>query len=300
MTNNKAFLKYLKSLMVKEGSKFNLKDFNTDFDEKKITKQEGEEALAKGLLQLSQMQDMLYAESKHSVLIILQAMDTAGKDGAIKHVMTGLNPQGVKVSSFKAPSHLELDHDYFWRHNKELPGKGDIVIFNRSHYENVLVTKVHPEFLMNEKLPGIKSEKDINKKFWEKRYKQINRWEKNLTENGTIILKFFLHLSKDEQKRRLIDRIDNPKKNWKFSVGDIKERALWDNYQKAYEDMIEATSTDYAPWHVLPADDKWFTRLCLGGLIYYEFEKLKLSYPEVSAEQLAELQKAKEILLAEK
>lgn len=300
MTNNKAFLKYLKSLRVKEGSKFNLKDFNTDFDEKKITKQEGEEALAKGLVQLSQMQDKLYAESKHSVLIVLQAMDTAGKDGAIKHVMTGLNPQGVKVSSFKAPSHLELNHDYFWRHNKELPGKGDIVIFNRSHYENVLVTKVHPEFLMNEKLPGIKSEKDINKKFWEKRYKQINRWEKNLTENGTIILKFFLHLSKDEQKRRLIDRIDNPKKNWKFSVGDLKERALWDKYQKAYEDMIEATSTSYAPWHVLPADDKWYTRLCLGGLIYYEFEKLKLSYPEVSAEQLAELQKAKEILLAEK
>lgn len=300
MTNNKAFLKYLKSLMVKEGSKFNLSDFDTDFDEKKITKEEGEAALAKGLVQLSQMQDMLYAENKHSVLIILQAMDTAGKDGAIKHVMTGLNPQGVKVSSFKAPSHLELDHDYFWRHNKELPGKGDIVIFNRSHYENVLVTKVHPEFLMNEKLPGIKSEKDINKKFWEKRYKQINRWEKNLSENGTIILKFFLHLSKDEQKRRLIDRIDNPKKNWKFSVGDIKERALWDKYQKAYEDMIEATSTSYAPWHVLPADDKWYTRLCLGGLIYYEFEKLKLNYPEVSAEQLAELQKAKEVLLAEK
>jgi len=300
MTNNKAFLKYLKSLMVKEGSKFNLSDFDTDFDEKKITKEEGEAALAKGLVQLSQMQDMLYAENKHSVLIILQAMDTAGKDGAIKHVMTGLNPQGVKVSSFKAPSHLELDHDYFWRHNKELPGKGDIVIFNRSHYENVLVTKVHPEFLMNEKLPGVKSEKDINKKFWEKRYKQINRWEKNLSENGTIILKFFLHLSKDEQKRRLIDRIDNPKKNWKFSVGDIKERALWDKYQKAYEDMIEATSTSYAPWHVLPADDKWYTRLCLGGLIYYEFEKLKLNYPEVSAEQLAELQKAKEVLLAEK
>lgn len=300
MTNNKAFLKYLKSLMVKEGSKFNLSDFDTDFDEKKITKEEGEAALAKGLVQLSQMQDMLYAENKHSVLIILQAMDTAGKDGAIKHVMTGLNPQGVKVSSFKAPSHLELDHDYFWRHNKELPGKGDIVIFNRSHYENVLVTKVHPEFLMNEKLPGIKSEKDINKKFWEKRYKQINRWEKNLSENGTIILKFFLHLSKDEQKRRLIDRIDNPKKNWKFSVGDIKERALWDKYQKAYEDMIEATSMSYAPWHVLPADDKWYTRLCLGGLIYYEFEKLKLNYPEVSAEQLAELQKAKEVLLAEK
>lgn len=299
MTNNKAFLKYLKSLRVKEGSKFNLKDFDTDFDEKKITKQEGEEALAKGLVQLSQMQDMLYAENKHSVLIILQAMDTAGKDGAIKHVMTGLNPQGVKVSSFKAPTHLELDHDYFWRHNKELPGKGDIVIFNRSHYENVLVTKVHPEYIMNEQLPGIKTIKDINKKFWEKRYKQINRWEKNLSENGTVILKFFLHLSKDEQKRRLIDRIDNPKKNWKFSVSDLKERALWDKYQKAYEDMIEATTTSYAPWHVLPADDKWYTRLCLGGLIYYEFEKLKLSYPEVSDVQLAELQKAKEVLLSE-
>ncbi|MBP7510735.1 MAG: polyphosphate kinase 2 family protein [Bacteroidia bacterium] len=299
MTNNKAFLKYLKSLRVKEGSKFNLTDFDTDFDEKKITKQEGEEALAKGLVQLSQMQDMLYAENKHSVLIILQAMDTAGKDGAIKHVMTGLNPQGVKVSSFKAPTHLELDHDYFWRHNKELPGKGDIVIFNRSHYENVLVTKVHPEYIMNEQLPGIKTIKDINKKFWEKRYKQINRWEKNLSENGTVILKFFLHLSKDEQKRRLIDRIDNPKKNWKFSVSDLKERALWDKYQKAYEDMIEATSTSYAPWHVLPADDKWYTRLCLGGLIYYEFEKLKLSYPEVSEVQLAELQKAKEVLLSE-
>jgi PPK2 family polyphosphate:nucleotide phosphotransferase len=299
MTNNKAFLKYLKSLRVKEGSKFNLTDFDTDFDEKKITKQEGEEALAKGLVQLSQMQDMLYAENKHSVLIILQAMDTAGKDGAIKHVMTGLNPQGVKVSSFKAPTHLELDHDYFWRHNKELPGKGDIVIFNRSHYENVLVTKVHPEYIMNEQLPGIKTIKDINKKFWEKRYKQINRWEKNLSENGTVILKFFLHLSKDEQKRRLIDRIDNPKKNWKFSVSDLKERALWDKYQKAYEDMIEATSTSYAPWHVLPADDKWYTRLCLGGLIYYEFEKLMLSYPEVSEVQLAELQKAKEVLLSE-
>jgi PPK2 family polyphosphate:nucleotide phosphotransferase len=299
MTNNKAFLKYLKSLRVKEGSKFNLTDFDTDFDEKKITKQEGEEALAKGLVQLSQMQDMLYAENKHSVLIILQAMDTAGKDGAIKHVMTGLNPQGVKVSSFKAPTHLELDHDYFWRHNKELPGKGDIVIFNRSHYENVLVTKVHPEYIMNEQLPGIKTIKDINKKFWEKRYKQINRWEKNLSENGTVILKFFLHLSKDEQKRRLIDRIDNPKKNWKFSVSDLKERALWDKYQKAYEDMIEATSTSYAPWHVLPADDKWYTRLCLGGLIYYEFEKLMLSYPEVSEMQLAELQKAKEVLLSE-
>ncbi len=299
MTNNKAFLKYLKSLRVKEGSKFNLTDFDTDFDEKKITKQEGEEALAKGLVQLSQMQDMLYAENKHSVLIILQAMDTAGKDGAIKHVMTGLNPQGVKVSSFKAPTHLELDHDYFWRHNNELPGKGDIVIFNRSHYENVLVTKVHPEYIMNEQLPGIKTIKDINKKFWEKRYKQINRWEKNLSENGTVILKFFLHLSKDEQKRRLIDRIDNPKKNWKFSVSDLKERALWDKYQKAYEDMIEATSTSYAPWHVLPADDKWYTRLCLGGLIYYEFEKLKLSYPEVSEVQLAELQKAKEVLLSE-
>jgi len=299
MAIKKDMQKYLKTLLVKEGKKVSLKKLDTDYDHKMLSKKEGEEILASGLAHLSKMQDMLYAENKHSVLIILQAMDAAGKDGAIKHVMTSFNPQGVKVASFKAPTHLELDHDYFWRHYKELPGKGEIGIFNRSHYENVLVTRVHPEFILNEKLPGIKGLKDINKAFWEKRYKQINRFEKNLSENGTLILKFFLHLSKDEQKKRFLDRIDSPEKNWKFSMADAKERLHWDEYQSAYEEMLSATSTDVAPWYVLPADDKWFTRLCLGSVIFFEFEKLKLSYPKVNKEQLAELQKAKAALLAE-
>jgi PPK2 family polyphosphate:nucleotide phosphotransferase len=299
MAIRKDMQKYLKTLLVKEGKKVSLKKLDTDYDHKMLSKKEGEEILASGLAHLSKMQDMLYAENKHSVLIILQAMDAAGKDGAIKHVMTSFNPQGVRVASFKAPTHLELDHDYFWRHYKELPGKGEIGIFNRSHYENVLVTRVHPEFILNEKLPGIKGLKDINKAFWEKRYKQINRFEKNLSENGTLILKFFLHLSKDEQKKRFLDRIDSPEKNWKFSMADAKERLHWDEYQSAYEEMLSATSTDVAPWYVLPADDKWFTRLCLGSVIFFEFEKLKLSYPKVNKEQLAELQKAKAALLAE-
>jgi len=291
--------KYLNTLMVKEGKKVSLKKFDTDYDHKMLSKSEGEEILALGLIQLAKMQDKLYAENKHSVLIVLQAMDTAGKDGAIKHVMKGFNPQGVKVASFKAPSSLELEHDYFWRHYKELPGKGEIGIFNRSHYENVLVTRVHPEYILNEKIPGVKGIKDVNKAFWQKRYKQINRFEKNISENGTLILKFFLHLSKDEQKRRLIDRIDSTEKNWKFSLADVKERVHWNEYQKAYEEMLSATSTDIAPWYVLPADDKWFTRLCLGGVLFFEFEKLKLKYPKVSEEQLVELQKARVMLLAE-
>lgn len=245
------------------------------------------------------MQDKLYAHDQYSVLIVLQAMDAAGKDGAIKHVISGLNPSGVKVASFKTPSKEELDHDYIWRHYKALPARGEIGIFNRSHYENVLVTKVHPEYILNENLPGIDSLKDIDKKFWESRYKQINRFEKNLTENGTIILKIFLHVSKEEQKKRFIERIDNAEKNWKFSIADAKERKYWDQYQAAYEEMLRETSTEHAPWYVLPADDKWFTRLCLAAIIYFEFEKLGLSYPEVSEEQKQALQMVKKELMAE-
>jgi len=215
-------------------------------------------------------------------------------------VMSGLNPQGVKVCSFKTPSKDELDHDYFWRHYKELPARGEIGIFNRSHYENVLVTKVHPEYLMNEKLPAFNSPKDADKKFWAARYKQINRFEKNLAENGTIILKFFLHVSKEEQKNRFLDRINDPSKNWKFSLADVAERKHWDAYQLAYEELLSETSTNYAPWFVLPADDKWFTRLCLGTVIDKEFEKLKLKYPEINAEQKKQLQLAKRGLLNEK
>ncbi len=299
MTLRNQMQDYLKTLMVKEGKKISLADFDTDFDHKMISKNEGEEMLEDGIRKLARMQDMLYADNRYNVLIILQAMDAAGKDGAIKHVMSGFNPQGVKVTSFKSPSGEELDHDYFWRHYKALPGRGEIGIFNRSHYENVLVTRVHPEYILNERIPGIESIKDIDKKFWEKRYKQINRFEKNLIDNGTIILKFFLHVSKDEQKKRFLERIDNPEKNWKFSPADAAERRHWDKYQEAYEEMLGATSKEYAPWYVLPADDKWFTRICLGSVIFFEFEKLKLSYPKVGKEEMKKLLSAKKELMEE-
>lgn len=297
----KAFSKYLDSLRVKEGKKISLeKDYDADYDHKMVTKAEGVKILEEGMTNLAILQDKLYAHNQYSVLIVLQAMDAAGKDGIIKHVMSGLNPTGVKVASFKTPSKEELDHDYFWRHAKALPSRGEIGIFNRSHYENVLVTRVHPEFVLAENLPDVSSVKDINKSFWERRYKQINRWEKNLAENGTIILKFFLHVSKDEQKKRFLERINDKEKNWKFSVADAQERKHWDKYMEAYEELLSATSTDYAPWYVLPADDKWFTRLCLGAVIFFEFEKLGLSYPAVSKEQMDKLEAVKKELLAEK
>jgi PPK2 family polyphosphate:nucleotide phosphotransferase len=299
MALRKQMQDYLKTLMVKEDKKISLADFDTDYDHKMINKKEGEEILKDGIKKLAQLQDMLYADNRYSILIVLQAMDAAGKDGAIKHVMSGFNPQGVKVTSFKAPSGEELDHDYFWRHYKALPGRGEIGIFNRSHYENVLVTRVHPEYILSEKIPGIESLNDIDQKFWEKRFKQINRFEKNLYDNGTIILKFFLHLSKDEQKKRFLERIDNPEKNWKFSMADAAERKHWDQYQQAYEEMLAATSTNHAHWYVLPADDKWFTRICISSIIFFEMEKLKLAYPKVSKENMKILLEAKKILLAE-
>ena len=297
----KSSLKYLNSLKVRQGKKIALnKDFSTSNNQKLINKKEGELIMENGIKNLAKMQDKLYAHDEYSILVVFQAMDAAGKDGSIKHVMSGLNPQGVKVASFKTPTSTELDHDYFWRHYKELPSRGEIGIFNRSHYENVLVTKVHPEYILNEKLPNINSLKDINSKFWESRYEQINRFEKNLHENGTIIIKIFLHVSKEEQKKRFLDRIDNPEKNWKFSVTDAKERTHWDEYMKAYEQMLSATSTDYAPWFVVPADDKWFSRLCVSGIITEHFEKLKFNYPKVSKEQLVKLQEVKVSLLNEK
>lgn len=297
---HKGFQQYLSNLKVSPGKKLSLsKDFHTDYDHKMVTRAEGEALLSSGLTKLAEMQDKLYAHDEYAVLIVLQAMDAAGKDGAIKHVLSGLNPSGVKVSSFKVPSKEELDHDYIWRHYKALPARGEIGIFNRSHYENVLVTRVHPEFILNEHLPGISSVKQLDKKFYENRFKQINRFEKNLHENGTVILKIFLHVSKEEQKKRFLERIDNPEKNWKFSLADAAERKLWDQYMEAYEEMLSATSTDYAPWYVLPADDKWFTRLCLGAIIHREFEKLGLEYPVVSDEQKAKLLQVKQELLAE-
>lgn len=290
----------LDEYLVKPGKKIKLKSFSTSAKNKPLEKARGEELLAMGIQELANLQDMLYAHNEYSVLIVFQAMDAAGKDGTIKHLMSGLNPSGVKVSSFKTPSSTELDHDYFWRHYKELPARGEIGIFNRSHYENVLVTKVHPEYILNEKIPGINTVKDIKKEFWDNRYAQIRRFEKNLAENGTIILKFFLHVSKEEQKKRFLDRIDDPKKNWKFSLADMKERAYWDQYQAAYEEMFNQTSTDYAPWYVIPADDKWYMRILVGLAIYEQFHKLNIEYPTVSKETKAALLKAKEVLLAEK
>jgi PPK2 family polyphosphate:nucleotide phosphotransferase len=292
--------KIAENYKVTDGSKFSLSDCPTEVKKKDIDKEEGEQLIQKDIEELALLQDVLYADNRHAVLIIIQAMDAAGKDGTIKHIMSGVNPAGVKVSSFKSPSATELDHDYFWRHYAALPGKGEIGIFNRSHYENVLVTKVHPEFVLNEKHSKIESVKDIDKSFWQDRYKQICRFEKNLAENDTTILKFFLHVSKDVQKKRFLDRIDDPKKNWKFSSADLKERAFWDEYQSAYEDAIRHTSTDSTPWFVIPADEKWYSRYLIGNIICTELKKLDLSYPKISDAEKVALQKAKEALLNEK
>lgn len=298
MLSDEAITK-INKLRVKPGKKISLKDYDTKYKGKTLNKAEAERLLEMGRKHLVEIQDKLYAHNQFSVLIIFQAMDAAGKDGAVKHIMSGFNPLGVKVYSFKAPTSHELDHDFFWRHNLGLPARGEIAIHNRSHYENVLVTKVHPEWVLNENIPGIDSLKDINDKFWKKRYKQINRFEKNLAQNGMLILKFFLHVSKKEQKKRFMERIDDPSKNWKFSLSDLKERAFWNDYQKAFEDAISATSQNHAPWFVIPADDKWYARLAIAAVIYKEFERLKLSYPTVNETQKAELQKARLVLMAE-
>jgi len=287
-----------KRFQVKSHRRIRLKDFATGVG-KPLDKESSRKMLEASRQKLADIQDMLYAFNKFGVLIIFQAMDAAGKDGAVKHIMSGFNPLGVKVYSFKAPTSHELDHYYFWRHELALPARGDIAIHNRSHYENVLVTRVHPEYVLSERIPGIDSVKKIDKEFWKARYKQIRRFETNLTDNGTIILKFFLHVSKKEQKKRFLERIDDPHKNWKFSLADLSERQYWDKYQKAYEDAISATSTDDAPWFIIPADDKWFARLTIASVIYHYFDRLDISYPKVNAEQKAELKKARQQLLAE-
>lgn len=289
----------LKDISIKPGKEIKLKDFDTSYTGKSLNKADSVKMLEDSRKNLAEIQDKFYAHNRYSVLIIFQAMDAAGKDGAVKHIMSGFNPLGVKVHSFKAPSSQELDHDYFWRHELALPARGEIAIHNRSHYENVLVTRVHPEFVLNENIPGIDSVKKIDKAFWENRFKQIRRFENNLTDNGTVILKFFLHVSKKEQKKRFIDRIEDPSKNWKFSAADLKERGYWDEYQKAYQEAISATNTEYAPWFIIPADDKWYTRLAIASVITHHFEQLDIHYPLVTDKQKDELQKAKIQLLGE-
>jgi PPK2 family polyphosphate:nucleotide phosphotransferase len=299
MSEEKSLFIYADKYRVGTGKKIQLKEWITDVKDKVISQAQGELTLKSDITRLSEIQEKLYASNRYAVLIVIQAMDAAGKDSAVKHVMSGLNPQGVNVTSFKTPTHQELEHDYLWRHYLALPAKGMVGIFNRSHYENVLVTRVHPEFILNENLPGIKSLSDIGESFWEDRFRQINHFEQSLVENGTIILKFFLHVSKKEQKKRFIERIDDPAKNWKFSTNDIKERGLWKDYRKAYEDLLENTSTKYAPWFVVPADDKWFTRLVIANIIVNELDRLDLSYPKLSEQQKAELVNAKNMLTGE-
>jgi PPK2 family polyphosphate:nucleotide phosphotransferase len=282
-----------KDLRVKPGKKVKLKDYDTKYTGKLLTKKEAELLLEESKKKLADIQDKLYAHNRYRILIIFQAMDAAGKDGAVKHIMSGFNPLGVRVHSFKAPNSHELDHDYFWRHYIALPARGEIAIHNRSHYENVLVTRVHPEYILGEHLPTVKKRGDVDNSFWDERFKQIVRFEKNLAENGTIILKFFLHVSKKEQKKRFLERIDDPSKNWKFSLGDLKERGFWDDYQKAYEEVFTETSKDHAPWFIIPADDKWYTRLAIASVIHKTLGELDIHYPEIDSDQRAALQKAR-------
>jgi len=271
--------------------KVSLKKYRTDFVSNIKSKEVGEKLLKKSKKEMRVLQDKLYAHDKHSLLIIFQAMDAAGKDSAIKHVMGGVNPQGTQVFSFKQPSKEELDHDYLWRTTKSLPERGRIGIFNRSYYEEVLVVKVH-DLVKYQNIP----KELVTDNIWNERYEQIRNFEKHIHQNGTRIIKFFLHLSKDEQKKRFLKRLDTPSKNWKFSAGDLKERKLWDKYQKYYEDAISETSTDFAPWYIVPADNKWFARLVISEVINQTLNNLKIEYPKLGKEELDNLETYKKEL----
>ncbi|MGO9040590.1 MAG: PPK2 family polyphosphate kinase [Mycobacterium sp.] len=277
---------------VKPGSKVDLaKDFDPGRHDQQLRKDHGAAVLADAKAALLDLQDRFFAQADRSLLIILQAIDAAGKDGTIEHVMSGLNPEGVDVYSFKAPSATERAHDYLWRHQSSLPELGRIAVFNRSHYENVLITRVHPETLWPR--TAVLDAEDI----WQRRYRDINDWERYLTDNGTVIVKLFLNVSKDEQARRFLERIDEPEKNWKFSVADLRERAFWDDYQRAFQDMLSHTSTDWAPWHVIPADHKWFSHVSTSAVLLETLRDLNPQYPQVDAAAKAELAEAKKELV---
>ena len=273
--------------------KFSMEDFSTKY-EGKLSKDDGKKMLAEEQEKLRELQERLYSDGSQSILIVLQAMDAAGKDSLIKHVFGGVNPQGCSVTSFKTPNDKEYDHDFLWRHYIALPAKGKIGIFNRSHYESVLVCKVHPEYNLNEKV--WKDVEDFDDDFWQDRYESIRNFEKHLAENGTTIIKIFLNVSQKEQKKRFLDRINEEDKNWKFSSADLAERALWDEYMKAYEEAINETSKDYAPWYVIPADSKWFTRVAAIQIIIDAMEKMDLKYPKLSEKETIALEDAKKEL----
>jgi PPK2 family polyphosphate:nucleotide phosphotransferase len=281
--------KLTKPYRVDDGKDFRLKDHDPASTGHLRSKEHAKELLQRSIEEMAELQDKLYAQDQRAVLLIFQAMDAAGKDGAIKHVMSGVNPQGCQVYSFKAPSHEELDHDYLWRTSKVLPERGRIGIFNRSYYEEVLVVRVHSDILKNEHIP----EQLIGKNLWKERFEDIVNFEKYLAHNGVVVRKFFLNVSKKEQKRRFLERLENPEKNWKFSAADVHERECWTDYMKAYEEMIAATSTKQSPWYVVPADNKWFTRLAVAAAIVDTMEELKLAYPTLDPEKAKQLAVAK-------
>src|SRR5271165_6038107 len=286
--------KFIKPYVVRDGSKFHLKDHDPS-DTHHLNSEdrpEAKEILQQGVEALNRLQDILYAQGQWGLLLLFQAMDAAGKDGTIKHVMSGVNPQGVDVHSFKTPSSEELAHDFLWRTNRCLPPRGKIGIFNRSYYEEVLVVRVHPEFLQKQGLPdSVRTDH-----FWKGRYEDISAFERYLSRNGIAVCKFFLHLSKKEQKRRFLERLNNPEKYWKFSAADLKERKYWNEYQDVYEKMIRNTATDYAPWVIVPADNKWFSRLLVVTTVVAALDRLNLEYPKVTTAELAELKEARKQL----
>jgi PPK2 family polyphosphate:nucleotide phosphotransferase len=284
--------KFSKPYRVEDGKKFRLKDHDPADTAKLRSQKHAQELLAKGVARMAELQDKLYAQDRWGLLLIFQGMDAAGKDGAIKHVMYGINPQGCQVYSFKTPSAEELDHDYLWRTMKCLPERGRIGIFNRSYYEEVLIVRVHPEILASERIPAPL----VTKNIWEERFQDICCFERYLSRNGLVIRKFFLHVSKKEQKKRFLDRLQQSEKNWKFSAADLHERERWDNYKDAYEEMIVNTSTPRAPWFVIPADNKWFTRLAVAAAIVDTLDDLNLSYPKLDAQKRKELQAARKAL----
>jgi PPK2 family polyphosphate:nucleotide phosphotransferase len=278
---------------ITKGEKFRLKDFETDDTGGVKDKEQSEKIIADRIGLLSSLQEKLYAQDHWAVLLMFQAMDAAGKDGVIKHVMSGINPQGCDVYSFKAPSAEELNHDYMWRAHTRVPERGKIGIFNRSYYEEVLVVRVHPEILKGQKLP----DSLVTKHVWQERFEDIKAFEEYLTRNGVVVVKFFLHVSKKEQKKRFLERLDDSKKNWKFSAADLKERGFWKDYQEAYEEMIQNTAKKHAPWYVVPADNKWYTQLIVGSAVIRELEDLHLSFPDVDKEKKKELKKVRDLLV---
>lgn len=282
-------------ILVNPHTTISLKDYTTDDTGALADKAAGKALQKDNLKEMKDLQDMLYAYNRYSLLLIFQAMDAAGKDSTIEHVMSGVNPQGCQVFSFKKPSANELEHDFLWRTYRAMPERGRIGIFNRSYYEEVLVTRVHPEYIIGQRIPGIRTVEDIDNRFWENRYRSINEMEHHLCQNGTVILKFFLNVSKEEQKERFLKRINRPDKNWKFTINDLEERKYWNDYQRAFEQAINHTSTDYAPWHIIPADHKWFMRAAVSEIIVDKLKSLDLRYPQVTEKQQENLQKAKEL-----